>query len=104
LATLRVDEQYGRVRFRVHVQPRAAKNEIVGIHGDALKVRLTAPPVEDAANEALVALLADAIDVRRDSISILAGRTSRTKYVEVRGIMAERVRRLAPDARRDVGK
>ena len=54
MSELRVQEGNGRVRLGVHVQPRAARSEIVGVHGDALKVRLTSPPVEGAANEALV--------------------------------------------------
>ena len=76
----------------------------MGVHGDALKVRLTAPPVENAANEALVDLLASALGARRDSISILAGRSSRNKLVEVRGASAERVRRLATDSRHGKAK
>jgi len=101
---VRIEEAHGRVRFSVHVQPRASRNEIIGVHGDSLKVRLTAPPVENAANEALVDLLASAFGVRRDSITILAGRSSRSKLVEVRGASAERVRRLATDPRRDKAK
>jgi uncharacterized protein (TIGR00251 family) len=82
-------------RFRVHVQPRASKNEIVGKHGDALKVRLTAPPIDSAANNALVALLAEALGVSRRDVQIIAGATSRMKLVEVAGISIEQVEQLA---------
>jgi uncharacterized protein len=86
-------------RFHVHVQPRASKNEIVGKHGDALKVRLTAPPVDSAANDALIALLAEALGVARRDVQIVAGATSRTKLVEVAGVSSELVEQLATRTR-----
>lgn len=91
----RIDERDGSVRFRVRVQPRASRSEIVGLHGDALKVRLSAPPVEGAANAALVELLADALAVSRASVRIVGGATSRSKLVEVDGVNVENIRRLA---------
>ena len=86
-------------RFRVHVQPRASKNEIVGKHGEALKVRLTAPPVDSAANEALILLLAEALSVARRDVRIVAGATSRAKLVEVAGVSMEQVKELATRGR-----
>ena len=83
------------VRFRVHVQPRASRREIVGIHGDALKVRLDAPPMDNAANEALVELLAGALGVTRRSVRIVAGAASRVKVVEVVGVSLARMQQLA---------
>ena len=81
--------------IEIRVQPRASKNELVGWHGAALKVRLTAPPVEGAANEALVELLAGALGVRRAEIRILTGQTGRQKRVAVDGLdeaaLAERI-------------
>ena len=77
----------------VRVQPRASANEIVGVHGDALKVRLTAPPVEDAANDLLVKFLADTFGIPTRAITIVAGASSRTKIVELEGITEERVSR-----------
>ena len=65
--------------FRVHVQPRSSRNQVVGVHGDALKLKLTAPPVENAANAACVAFLADLLDLPKSVISIIAGHTSRRK-------------------------
>jgi uncharacterized protein (TIGR00251 family) len=92
---LRIIEHDGRARFAVHVQPRAARSEIVGVHGEALKVRLSAPPVDGAANAALVELLADALGVSRHSVRIVSGATSRGKVVEVDGALVENIRRLA---------
>jgi uncharacterized protein (TIGR00251 family) len=65
------------------------------VHGDALKVRLAAPPVDGAANDALVELLADELDVARRAVRIVSGATSRSKVVQVDGIDAGSVARLA---------
>jgi uncharacterized protein (TIGR00251 family) len=95
MTTLRIDQRHGSIRFTVRVQPRASRSEIVGVHGDALKVRLSAPPVDGAANAALVELLAAALAVSRASVRIVAGETSRSKLVEVNGVNVENIRRLA---------
>jgi uncharacterized protein len=95
MTALHVEESRGSVRFAVHVQPRASRSEIVGLHGDALKVRLTAPPVDGAANAALVELLAAALGVPRRAVRVVAGSTSRGKIVEVDGVAVENIRRLA---------
>ncbi len=79
----------------IRVQPRATRNEIAGVYGDALKVRLTAPPVEGAANEALVELLAATFGIPARAITIVAGASSRTKIVELAGVTEDRVKRLA---------
>jgi uncharacterized protein (TIGR00251 family) len=92
---LRVEERSGCVRFRVRVQARASRSEIVGIHGDALKIRLAAPPVDGAANAALVELIAGALSVPRRCVRIVVGETARAKIVEVDGASAENIRRLA---------
>ena len=84
----------GAVRFAVHVQPRASRSEIVGMQGGAIKVRLAAPPVDGAANEALVELIATSLDVPRRAVRIVSGATSRAKTVEVEGAGAAAVRRL----------
>lgn len=83
------------VRFAVMVQPRASRSEIVGVHGDAMKIRLSAPPVDGAANEALVELIADVLGVGRRAVRIVSGETSRSKVVEVEGVTAAAVLRLA---------
>ena len=92
---LRVEQRGAAVRVGVHVQPRASRSEIVGLHGAALKVRLQAPPVDGAANEALVRLLADRLGVPRTSVHVVAGTTSRAKTVEIEGTTESAVRALA---------
>jgi uncharacterized protein (TIGR00251 family) len=77
------DQFPSKVTFSVYVQPRASKNEIVGQHGDAIKVRLTAPPVDGAANEALIAFLAKEARVSKSAVRIVSGETSRRKVVEI---------------------
>jgi uncharacterized protein (TIGR00251 family) len=77
------------------VQPRASRSEVLGLHGDALKIRLAAPPVDGAANEALIELLADQLDVPRAAVRIVSGVRSRTKVVEVAGIGGDVMERLA---------
>ena len=92
---LRVEVRGSTVRVSVHVQPRATRSEIVGLHGAALKVRLQAPPVDGAANEALVALLAERLGVARRAVRVVAGASSRAKTVEVDGTTEDAVRALA---------
>lgn len=69
--------------IKVHIQPGAKKNEIVGRHGDAVKIRLKAPPVDGRANDALIKFLAEKLDIPRSAISIKSGHTSRQKLLEV---------------------
>jgi uncharacterized protein (TIGR00251 family) len=75
--------------LRVHVQPRAQRDEIVGWHGERLKIRLTAPPVEGAANEALVKFLAKALGLRRSQVTVTHGHGSRDKTVAIEGLTPE---------------
>lgn len=76
----------------IHVQPRAAATEVVGPHGDAIKVRLAAPPVDGAANEELVRFLAERLGVRRSEVSIVRGTTARRKVVRIAGMSAAHAR------------
>jgi uncharacterized protein (TIGR00251 family) len=85
------------LRFEVRVQPRASRNEIAGKYGNALKVRLTAPPVDGAANDALISFLAESLEVPRRSVRIVSGHASRAKVVEVDGIDASDVENLIRD-------
>jgi uncharacterized protein (TIGR00251 family) len=94
LSSLRVQPTATGVRVSVHVQPRASNSGIVGIHGEALKVRLTAPPVDGAANEALTELLAATFGIPVQAITIVAGSSSRRKVVELDGVTEDRVRQL----------
>jgi len=94
VSALRVEILQGRARLWVRVQPRAARSEVVGVHGDALKVRLTAPPVDGAANEELVELLANTFAVARRAVRILAGEHSRSKIVEIEGVTDGAIRAI----------
>ena len=89
------------MRVDVHVQPRASRNEIIGLHGAALKVRLQAPPVDGAANEALVSLLAERLRVPRRAVRVVAGATSRAKTVEIEGTTEDAVRALTSPSERE---
>lgn len=73
----------GGVVLRLHVQPGARRTEMAGLHGERLKVRVAAPPVDGAANEALLGWLADAAGIARSRLSLLRGATSRQKDVLV---------------------
>jgi uncharacterized protein (TIGR00251 family) len=77
--------------FQVKVHPRARNNAITGEVGDALKVALTAPPVEGRANEACIAFLAAVLNVPRSSVTITAGEISRNKVILVSGLSAMQV-------------
>ena len=80
------------VRFAVRVQPRSSRTGIDGMHGDALRVRINAPPVDGAANAAVIEALAAALGVARRAVSIISGTTSRSKVVEVREMTANAMR------------
>jgi uncharacterized protein (TIGR00251 family) len=92
---LQITEKDGAVSFSVRVQPRASRNEIVGEHQNALKVRLAAPPVDDRANEALRKLLASRLKVPLTAVRIASGERSRTKRIEIFGVTAVMIRALA---------
>jgi uncharacterized protein len=74
------------VILNLHIQPGAKKTEVVGLHGDALKIRLAAPPVDGKANDALVAFLAKKLGAGRTAVELVSGQTSRAKRVRVAGI------------------
>jgi uncharacterized protein (TIGR00251 family) len=77
------------VTIRVYVAPRSSASRVVGEHNGALKVALTAPPVEGAANKALVDLLAKLLAVPKGAVSIVSGESSRNKTVRVEGVEAQ---------------
>ncbi len=97
-----VQENAQGLTLKVFVQPRSSKNMIAGLHGDAIKIKLTAPPVDGAANKMCVNYLAKCLNVPKSSIEILSGHSSRTKrlYVhykkekESAGLEPERIKRL----------
>ncbi|HEX7091695.1 MAG TPA: DUF167 domain-containing protein [Longimicrobiales bacterium] len=86
--TLQIEQRGSAVRIPVRAQPRASRSEIAGEHDGALRVRLAAPPVEGAANDELVRLLARVLGVPRSAVRVVAGQRGRTKVVEVDGVDA----------------
>ncbi len=87
-----LEESSAGVSFRVRVVPRAGRTAIAGERGDALLVRLAAPPVEGAANEALVRFLAQLLGVPQRQVTIVAGERSRDKIVRIAGVPAADIR------------
>lgn len=83
------------VRFTVRLQPRASRNEFAGLHGSALRIRVTAPPVDGLANEALMDFLSQALEIPRRNVCIVSGFTSRTKVVEISEVNLETIQSLA---------
>jgi uncharacterized protein (TIGR00251 family) len=92
---VKITEKDGALSFAVRVQPRASRDEIAGTWQDGIKIRLTAPPVDDRANEALRRLLAARLKVPLAAVRIAAGERSRNKRVEVRGATAAMIHALA---------
>ena len=80
------------VILKVQVQPRASRDEVVGPHGDALKIRITAAPVAGAANKHLLKFLAKQLKVTRRQMSIVSGAASRAKSIAIEGTSADEVR------------
>jgi uncharacterized protein (TIGR00251 family) len=88
-----IDESKGRVRFSIKVHPRAKQNAITGEVGDALKLSLTAPPIESRANDACVEFFAKLLKVPRSSVTIASGQASRNKVIRVDGLTADELRK-----------
>jgi uncharacterized protein len=86
-----ITETNGSVTFSVRVVPRSSRNQIFGVEGGALKIKLTAPPVEGAANAALIEFVAEWLGVRRGAVSIVSGDKARNKIVRVSGVTREQV-------------
>jgi uncharacterized protein (TIGR00251 family) len=94
VSALRVQATATGVRLSVRVQPRASSNGVSGVHGEALKVRLTAPPVDGEANAALIEFLAATFGIPQRFVTLVAGASSRMKVVELEGVTEDRVMRL----------
>lgn len=92
MSELRVQEQDGAVVFEVRVVPRASRSRVIGVHEGALKLALTAPPVDGAANEALRKLLAKTLGVAKSDVEIVRGDRARIKVLRVKGIRASDLR------------
>ena len=77
------------VTLRLHIQPGAKKTEVAGLHGEALKIRLAAPPVDGKANTCLIEFLARQLGVAKSAVELVSGETSRAKRVRISGIAAD---------------
>jgi len=92
-----VTESAKGVTFAIKVHPRARKNGLTGTIGEALKLAVTAPPVEGRANQAVIEFFADLFEIPRSSVTIASGETSRNKVVRVAGLGRELVERRLAD-------
>ena len=81
-----VTESSKGISFSIRIHPRARKNAITGVIGDALKLALTAPPVEGRANQAVIEFFAELFEIPRSSVTITSGETSRKKQVRIAGL------------------
>ena len=88
---LYLQEREDGVCIALKVQPRAARNEIAGLIGSELKVKVTAPPVDSAANEAVLKLLAERLGCARNQLELLRGATSRHKQILIRGLTTTQI-------------
>jgi len=88
---LNLKEDKNGVVFTVKVQPRSSKNEICGIYGDAVKIKLTSPPVEGEANESLINFLSKSLNISKGQIEIIGGHKSKNKLIKMRGVKRERI-------------
>jgi uncharacterized protein len=82
------------VTFAIKVQPRARRNAVVGEMGGAVKIALTAPPVDGRANQACIEFLAELLSLPRSAIEIVSGQSSRSKVIRVAGISVQQLRLL----------
>ncbi len=78
---LQINQRPDGITFKVFVQPKSSQNMIAGLHGDALKIRLTAPPVDNAANKLCIKYLAKCLKVSQSTLEILSGHTGRNKLL-----------------------
>lgn len=84
----------GRITLNLHIQPGAKKTEVAGLYGDALKIRLAAPPVDGKANAALIGFVAERLGLSRASVTLKSGQTSRRKVLEAINAPADAEARL----------
>jgi uncharacterized protein (TIGR00251 family) len=89
---IELHEKDDAVSFRVRVQPRASRTELAGLHGEAIKIRIAAPPVDGKANDECCRFMAKLIGVAASSVEIIAGESSRDKVIRVRHTTVARVR------------
>jgi uncharacterized protein (TIGR00251 family) len=88
-----IRQQGSAVRITVCAQPRASRTEVIGPHGDAIRIRIAAPPVEGAANRELLQFVARTVGVARSAVRLAGGGSGRNKIIEIDDVAAEDVRR-----------
>lgn len=93
---LDIQEDEHGVTVKIHVQPRARRERVVGLHDDALKIQIKAAPVEGQANDACVAFFARALKIPKGKVAIVSGLSSREKRVRLTGIERAQVEALVP--------
>lgn len=87
-----LEEKDGAVMLTVKVQPRASRNELAGVQGDCLRIRVTSPPVEGMANEKLCEFLAGLMGIGKQRVQVVAGRSARIKRVKISDVSPDVVR------------
>ena len=85
MSWLRTEADGSTLTLDLHIQPGAKKTEVAGLHGEALKIRLSAPPVDGKANDCLIAFLAEALGIPKSRIQLVSGATSRAKRLRIAG-------------------
>lgn len=93
MTELRIAESTEGATLAVRVTPRAGRNEIAGVSEGMLRVRLTAPPVEGAANAALLDFLAKQLGLRRGQVILVSGQSARQKLIRITGLSAQEIKR-----------
>ncbi len=89
----------GETRITIRVQPNAARNEVLGLSGDVLRLRIAAPPVRGRANKELIAFLSRRLNISRQSVTIVRGHTAREKVVAINGLNRRQIlERLLPQS------
>lgn len=83
-----------KVRLKVHINPRSSRNQITGWQGDVLSIKLTAPPVEGAANKAAIEFLSETLGIKKSQIALISGQTGRDKVFEITGLSQSDLCRL----------
>ncbi len=91
---IHVEETERGIILQVHVVPRSSKSEVAGVQGDALKLKLTAPPVEGQANAECIRLLSDILGIKKKQVKILSGHKSKKKSVAIEGIVRKDIEAL----------
>ncbi len=99
-----IEEKKNGAILCLRIQPGAARNEICGLHGRALKIRLCAPPVEGAANKALIAFLAKALGLRKSDLCLTSGQRSKDKKILIQHMSAEELRKIFLDKYKEILK